>query len=318
MIVQNTAPPAGDDFRCKREQRQTADFRHNVAATSVSAFLDAMYKAGVRPVDPSVVVADGWFHRFRVAGDKSGSRNGWLVLHLEGVPSGAFGSWKTGVKKTWSAKAEPNLSPSDREAQRYLIQQAAAEREAERQRQQAEAADEARALWARAKPASACHPYIQMKQVSPLRARQLGKRLALPIYEFASRKLASLQFIDGDGRKRMLRGGRKQGCVIPVARPFDWQRVIISEGWATGATLTAMEPDALVLAAIDAGNLAPVARAARKYWPRAEIIIAGDAGPVGEMKARAAAIAAEALIAIPPGEDGTDWNDVMVAKGVLV
>ena len=307
--------PVGYDCSGAREQRQKLNCSNDVAVTHVAAFLDAMRDAGVPPADLSEIVADGRLHRYRVEGDKSGSQNGWVIFHLDGVPSGAFGSWKEGITQTWSAKAEIELSPSERNAQRHRIALARAERDAEHRQRRVEAADKARALWARAKPADACHPYIQAKQVSPLQARQLGKRLVLPVYELASRELVSLQFIDGDGGKRLLSGGRKQGCMIPIARPDDWRRLIICEGWATGATLTTMEPDAFVIAAIDAGNLAPVACAVRRDWPHRQIVIAGDVGPCGETKARAAAIAAEALVAIPPGEDGTDWNDVMVAKG---
>ena len=51
-------------------------------------------------------------------------------------------------------------------------------------------------------------------------------------------------------------------------------RLIICEGWATGCTLAEDKSDALVLAAIDAGNLKPVAIAARCRWPLEELVIA--------------------------------------------
>ena len=41
-------------------------------------------------------LADGTIHRFRVPEDKPGSLNGWYVLYLDGIASGAFGSWKAG------------------------------------------------------------------------------------------------------------------------------------------------------------------------------------------------------------------------------
>jgi putative DNA primase/helicase len=42
---------------------------------------------------------DGRVHRYRVQGDKSGSRNGWYVLHAHPVLAGAFGSWKPASRK---------------------------------------------------------------------------------------------------------------------------------------------------------------------------------------------------------------------------
>jgi len=66
---------------------------------------DAMASAGLRPHKPLDLEANGKIHRFRLDGDKSGSRNGWAVLHTGKVfveelgywvevDSGSFGSWK--------------------------------------------------------------------------------------------------------------------------------------------------------------------------------------------------------------------------------
>ena len=49
-------------------------------------------------------IPDGQIHRFHVPGDKAGTHNGWYVLHLDGIVSGAFGSWKAGGSHTWSSR----------------------------------------------------------------------------------------------------------------------------------------------------------------------------------------------------------------------
>jgi putative DNA primase/helicase len=77
-----------------------------------------------------------------------------------------------------------------------------------------------------------------------------------------------------------------------------------------------------VLAALNAGNLKPVAVACRQHWPSAEIIIAGDDdrqtnGNPGATKAREAAIAAGAELALPQWPEGapenlSDFNDLAV------
>jgi putative DNA primase/helicase len=129
----------------------------------------------------------------------------------------------------------------------------------------------------------------------------------------------------------LLSGGRKHDCVIPVTgkladiASFAYEhppRVVICEGWATGCTLAEDEPGARVLAAVDAGNLVPVAIAARHCWPSTEIVIAGDddrltEGNPGATKARAAAIAANGLLALPEWPENapeslTDFNDLAV------
>ena len=47
---------------------------------------------------------DGAIHRFRVPEDKPGSLNGWYVLYLDGIASGAYGSWKAGGASTWCSR----------------------------------------------------------------------------------------------------------------------------------------------------------------------------------------------------------------------
>jgi putative DNA primase/helicase len=75
-----------------------------------------------------------------------------------------------------------------------------------------------------------------------------------------------------------------------------------------------------VLVAFNAGNLKPVATTARKRWPDAELIIAGDDdrgidGNPGATKAHQAAISTGALIALPQWPEDTpkhltDFNDL--------
>ena len=198
-----------------------------------------------------------------------------------------------------------------------------AEREAERERARATrtrleqeshlaAAERALRIWNAAGPADPGQEYLRRKRVEPHGARQWNGLLCLPVVDFA-RALWSLQFIEGDGSKRLLREGRKAGNHIPVQEPAEPSRLLLCEGWATGATLAEWEPDAVVLAAIDAGNLEAVAIAARKRFPDREVVICGDADPAGVNAATRAARAAGAMVAFPefpPGTEGTDFNDL--------
>lgn len=94
---------------------------------------DAMRGAGLVPLKALDLHDDGKVHRFRVAGDKSGSSNGWYVLHSHPVQAGAFGSWKTGETHTWrEATSKPPTAAERAELQRRMqaMQQArAAEQE---------------------------------------------------------------------------------------------------------------------------------------------------------------------------------------------
>lgn len=284
----------------------------------ISQFHRAMVEAGITPGAP--IPADGALHRFHVEGDKPGSRNGWAVLHGDGVPSGAFGSWKADIAGTWCAKDRDSLTPGEQREQRRRIEAAKEARKAEQHHRHEKAAARAARILADSHPANPGHQYLATKRNGPGQSYQRGTALVLPVVDF-NRQLTSLQFIDPDGKKLLLSGGRKQGCFIPVNRPEQAAMVLICEGWATGATLAENYPQAVVLAAIDAGNLKAVATGARTFWPDAEIVVCGDddrgtLGNPGATAARAAAIAAGAKLAMPEWPEGsplhlTDFNDLV-------
>jgi putative DNA primase/helicase len=206
-----------------------------------------------------------------------------------------------------------------------------AEREAERERARAvrariereghlTAAERALRIWNTAKPADPSHGYLRRKAVGPNGARGYRGLLVLPVVDFES-ALWSLQFIEASGYKRLLRGGRKAEHFIPVSEPDAPERLLLCEGWATGATLAEAEPEALVLAAIDAGNLERVAVGARRRYPDLPMVICGDCDPPGIEAANRAARAAGSMVAFPgfpPGATGTDFNDLaaVLAEGV--
>jgi putative DNA primase/helicase len=75
-----------------------------------------------------------------------------------------------------------------------------------------------------------------------------------------------------------------------------------------------MDPDAEVIAAVDAYNVKAVSQAARERFPEREIVLCADHDPVGIKCATAAAKAIGGFVLIPP-EVGQDWNDVYVEQG---
>jgi len=278
-------------------------------------FYQAMTAAGVEP--PEVIPADGQRHRFGVVGDKPRSRSGWAWLHSDGVPAGGFGCFRRGVKQKWCARNPATLSAAERAAHRRRMDQADRVRREERRRLRQAAARRAEGRWADAVPADPGHPYLVAKGIGPGIARMQDIRLVLPVIDIDISKISSLQFIDGGGCKRLLRGGRKQGCAIPVTGPVpdDAERILITEGWSTGMSVSEMEPGAPVVAAIDAGNLKPVAQALNKRWPGAEIVVCGDIdeSETGQKAAKSAARAVGGLVAFPCLPDGWtygDFNDV--------
>jgi len=283
---------------------------------AMESFRDAMRTVGL---EPPAVIEPGRFQRFAGIDKRPGNQAGWCLFFADGQ-GGVFGDWASGFTESWQAQRGMALSRTARRA--FARQVAAARKEAEalRQSRLAKAARRAEAIWSRATPAPANHPYLLRKCIPALDARLYGDALVLPIMSFHGR-LTSLQFIDGEGGKKLLSGGQKRGCFIPVCGDRDHpRRVILCEGWATGCTLAEDEPEALVLAAIDAGNLKAVALGARCRWPAAELVIAGDddrltPGNPGATKAQAAAQATGALLALPrwpadAPQQLTDFNDL--------
>lgn len=216
-------------------------------------------------------VADGSIHRFRVPEDKPGTLNGWYVLYLDGIASGAFGSWREGSTRTWSSR-----KPADPlEAQLIIqrIKRARMAREHEQARNQAAAAERAARTWSVATPASFHYPYLTRKGVTPYRLRQAGDVLLVPLY--ADGLLMNLQRIMPDGTKRFLTGGRVKGCYSPIGRLEHGKPLYICEGWATGVTIHEHTGHA-VACAMNAGNLLEVGRQLQRQHPDSLLVIAGD------------------------------------------
>jgi len=285
---------------------------------ALSNFRDAIRAAGLEPPD---YIEPGRLHRFPGNGKRPSNRAGWCLLFHDGL-GGCFGDWSSGLSETWQARRDKPYSQTERGAFARRVEAAKQQAEASLRERQTDAAKRASVIWYAAPPAPVDHPYLMHKGIQPHGTRIHKGALTLPVTDFADR-LTSLQFIAIDGGKLLLSGGRKRGCFIPVtgdrAAP---SRVILCEGWATGCTLAEDEPTARVLAAIDAGNLEPVAMAARRRWPSTEMVIAGDddrltVGNPGVTKAKAAAVASGALLALPQWpqdapEHLTDFNDLAV------
>ena len=254
-------------------------------------FFNALLPAGVAPASPSALVADGLLHRHRIEGDRPGTLNGWHVLHLDDPASGAGGSWKAGHSVKWCSKRLSALTASERaEIARRITDDRKRAQEAQESCHRTAAAKSLR-IWTGSAPANATHPYLEKKMIAPGISRQSGDNLILPVTDFDGH-LRGLQFIAPDGSKRFLTGMKKSGCFIRAdGMPSPDARLLICEGWATGQTLAALSPGAVVLAALDAGNLQAVACEARRRFPHIDLVIAADLGEVGMTKAKAAAIA---------------------------
>lgn len=275
-----------------------------------SAFSNHCAEAGV--IFTNQPIADGVLHRVHIEGDKPGTKNGAYILHTDGNPSGWFQYFVTGSYGTWSlsGKREPMTTT--------MKQQIEADRERRKIEQEArhnDAADKARFIWATAKPVieQSQHVYLVKKRVHPQGVRLHRDVLVVPIYD-ESKQLVNLQFIQADGTKRFLSGGKKKGCFSVIGKMGADELIQICEGWATGASLYESTGHFTVVA-LDAGNLEPVAIVFRRLYPDSQIIIMGDndESGTGQKAARSAALAVGGKYIIPVSV-GYDWNDALNAE----
>ncbi len=263
-------------------------------ANTVEQFRHALADAGIHLAADAHITPDGHLHRARAADDKAGALSIWYNFHPDAPASGVAGNWRTGARLTWCAKRLSALTASERaEIVRRITEDRKRAQEAQEARHKA-AANRALWIWSNAQPARPEHPYLQKKMIAPGISRHRGDMLILPVTGFDG-DLRGVQTISPTGEKRFTKGMQKQGAFIRTdGVPSPDTRLLICEGWATAQTLAALSPGAVVLAALDAGNLQAVAVEARRRFPHIDLIVAADADSVGMAKAKAAAIASRA------------------------
>jgi len=175
----------------------------------------------------------------------------------------------------------------------------------------------------RSKLADNSDAYLVAKRVQPCGDLcQWRGSLVIPLRDVDG-TLHSLQFIDAQGEKKFLPGGRVAGCFFALP-DSGTDSLVICEGYATAASIT----DATGLpavAAMNCGNLLAVATALRAQFPQRDIIIAGDNDQFtennpGVAKATAAAKGIRARLAVPQFLDTatqpTDFNDLAKLEGI--
>jgi putative DNA primase/helicase len=255
---------------------------------------------------------------------KNGRGDGSYLLHLDGViPAGGFQNFQDGLGwENWSFNPGRELTTAERDELRRKSEAAAKVLNEAKARDQAKTQIRAARLWELAPPCPENHEYLKRKGVEPHGVRLLYGGVVVPVRDIDG-QIHSIQFIRPDGSKRYLKGGRIKGCFHRIAG--DESRVIICEGFATGASIHEAT-GAMVIVALDAGNLKSVAEAVRKQSPDADIVIAANddrkrkGGNIGIAKATEAARTIGAKLAVPNfgvnrRDKDTDFNDLAAFIG---
>lgn len=290
-------------------------------------FKAAIVQAGFNP--PPIVA--GKFIRFAGLNKPSHNRSAWCHL-FDDYQAGVFGDWSTGYQETWRANHRQALTQEEKRQYAKQAQAAREQAEKDRQAKQQLVAKQAQELWRSLPQANKDHPYLTNKGLTLADGLKIeGSWLLVPLVDIATNKLVNFQRIAPDGKKLFLKGGQISEVACPIGLqepPIAGEVLYICEGYATGVTLHQITAKP-ILAAMNAGNLLAVAKAAKKRWPDLNFVIAGDDDYLtyqstginpGADKAAAAAIAIKAKVSYPPftleqREQGlTDWNDYYLAK----
>ncbi len=219
------------------------------------------------------IETDGELYRFDTL--KQNDQAGWIVCHVTRFGFVAlFGDWREGIPHKWNSFNPQTLNRRELAELKRTQQAQAKARQEEKQRQHIEAQNKAIVMWQSSRPADPQHPYLARKQVGAYGINQLSS-LLIPMIDWDG-CLRSLQTIGGDGTKRFLKGGRKQGlfCLIGGAWTHP-EGVYLCEGYATGASLyeAYQRP---VYVGWDAGNLLSVAKAFRARFPNIALTVCAD------------------------------------------
>lgn len=295
---------------------QASFLNHNAPLVYEEAFREALHQTGI--CLNGEVIADGQIHRFPT-GNKN-HQDGWYVFY--GL-AGAFGDWRRDIREKWSVKSE-HFGPVDKERLTQQIHKSKQAAEEERLRKHAETAVLASEKWQNLAETGSS-PYLTHKQVEAFGVR-FGKEknvLVIPARDTTG-KLWTLQWINPDGTKRFLTGGRKKGCFHHMGDLKDGDPIIIAEGYATGASIH-MAMQKTVVIAFDAGNLDPVIEELKKAYPKSPLVIAGDDDQgrdsnIGREKAEEAAQKYGCFVIFPYFKNietkPTDFNDLHVLEGL--
>lgn len=310
------------------------------AGDAIEQFKAAMQAAGIEP--PELIEPTGDKPKRFSTNGKTKDDGGWYVFHLDNIPAGAFGDFRTGIDETWCADIGRRLTAGEEAEHRRRMEAIKQAREIEQARRQAEAGNKARALLAAGQPATASNPYLRRKGIDQAPTAAVvapvatisailgyhpqakgtplqGEILVLPITKDG--ELTGAELIDGEGRKAAIAGSVKSGaCWQPEPIPPGAAVVAIAEGCADTLTVKAATGWP-ALAALSAGNLEAIAKQARRDHPGAEIVILADLTRDTREPDPHAIRAAEAVggrLAVPDlkPEEGTDFNDLAAVRGL--
>ncbi len=282
--------------------------------TAAQVMLDSMNQEGIHPA--AEIIDDGIFHRIDDANGKPGNK---LIGYICFDTAGYFCHWSI-LPEGMKIHVKGNAPLSDEERRDYAvkIQLAKVARAKADQERRQECRERSADIWAISTDGDG-HPYLIAKGIEAHGARIFKGRLVIRVFNLKD-ELVGLQYITKTFK--WFEDG------TPVKGNFGYilgdknLPLFICEGFATGSTIHEAT-GSTVFVSFSCGNLLPVAESIRAVeGTDRTIVICADndrftAGNPGLTHATAAAAAVGGLLAVPqfPGDEGTDFNDLMQIVG---
>ena len=118
-------------------------------SSPLEQFRQAITAAGLEA--PDDIQGDGVIHRFSPSG-RGSDKAGWYMLHMDGIPAGAFGDWRSDIQSTWCAKSDTAMTAAELADHRQRVKAMKVQREAAEAAKHAAGAADAAKVWEHATP----------------------------------------------------------------------------------------------------------------------------------------------------------------------
>lgn len=285
--------------------------------SNMKLLYDALAKHGITRPKSNEPNASGflrWGRNSRYFAAETDNGEGWN-----------FGDFVDGWSECIFEKREKPLSDAEMRKRKVAATRARRKAQAEQAKVWEATAEKASKLWVSAQAVDAKHGYLIKKQIQAhfalMKICKGNKFLVIPLHD-ENGKIWSLQYIDEDGNKRFLKGGKKKGCYFEIIGSPD-KKIIVCEGFATGASINEATGYAVAVA-FDKGNIESVVKALLRKYPSYEIAIAADndikenAPNVGKNEAERIGKIYNLTVFVPHLKTNSkcDFNDMAIIEGI--
>lgn len=247
-------------------------------------FIAWMHSVGCGPARASDVKADDVRHDYQIQGDKPGVKKGRYRLKIDGDVAVAWclNYRNADLVHKFSPKTPKNYTPEEKRdfKKKLEAEQAAAEKKVREEREDFQR--KAKLYWDTLPIATSDHPYLTRKKIQPHGIRIDGDKLIIPMYRDG--RIACIQTIWANGDKKfvfwegdsIVSGASSHATHYPIAsRDDDKSRILIVEGYATGASVREATGFPVIVA-FSASGLLSAAEFYRRKYPDAQIILCCD------------------------------------------